>query len=144
MALRHQSLLLFSNDHRPTGDVHYQPFLAAVMSTSRIKMNANLPDRGTADDLLGVVEIPLKDVMTDLVTKDRMSARKDPLYDYEGKLCPGSLYWDVGYFSKLSVDEHLSKLSHIDVGEMKRKIETDAENKLREAKGTDEPGEIDQ
>jgi hypothetical protein len=107
-------------------------------------MNANLPDRGTADNLLGVVEIPLKDVMTDLVTKDRMSARKDPLYDYEGKLCPGSLYWDVGYFSKLSVDEHLSKLSHIDVGEMKRKIETDAENKLREAKGTDEPGEIGQ
>ncbi|KAF8253956.1 hypothetical protein K440DRAFT_618525 [Wilcoxina mikolae CBS 423.85] len=101
-------------------------------------------DRGTADDLLGAVEVPLKDVMSYHATKNRMSAREDPLCDFEGKPCPGFLHWDVGYFSKLSLDDHLSKLSNVDVEEMKRKIEIDAEKKLREAKGTDESGEIDQ
>ncbi|KAF8543160.1 hypothetical protein BDD12DRAFT_916043 [Trichophaea hybrida] len=69
-------------------------------------------DRGTADDVLGAVEVPLKDVMSYHVTKNRMSAREDPLCDFEGKPCPGFLYWDVGYFSKLSLDDHLLKLSN--------------------------------
>jgi hypothetical protein len=101
-------------------------------------------DRGTADDLLGVVEVPLKDIMSQESTKNQMTSREDHLCDYEGNPAPGILGWEVGYFSKCDVDDYLAKRGDVDIEQTKRQIEHDAEKKLREAKGLDESGEIDQ
>ncbi|KAI5821397.1 hypothetical protein BZA77DRAFT_299441 [Pyronema omphalodes] len=101
-------------------------------------------DRGTADDLLGVVEVPLKDIMSQESTKNQMTFREDHLCDYEGNPAPGTLSWEVGYFSKCDIDDYLAKRGDVDIEQTKRQIEHDAEKKLREAKGLDESGEIDQ
>lgn len=68
-----------------------------------------------------------------------MAAREDPLCDYEGKSCPGTLRWEVGYFAKSGLEGCLSEnQSRMDIQKTKRKIESDAEAKLAEAKGIDE------
>jgi hypothetical protein len=96
------------------------------------------------DDLLGIVQIPLGDLATKNTTKNRIWAREDGFSDYDGKPCPGKLRWEVGYFEKTQVDEYLAKRDNVDIEAEKWKIEEETEHKLKETKGLDEFGEVEQ
>ncbi|KAF7356724.1 Meiotically up-regulated 190 protein [Mycena venus] len=89
-------------------------------------------DRGAADDLLGTVEVNLHDLMNDPKTQNQMSSRTDRFTDINGTPWPGELRWDVGYFSKTTLDQHLTEKGE-NVDEFKRAIEHDTERELREA-----------
>ncbi|KAF8216386.1 hypothetical protein K438DRAFT_1703242 [Mycena galopus ATCC 62051] len=90
-------------------------------------------DRGAADDLLGTVEVHLHDLMTDSKTQNQLSYRTDRFTDLSGKTpWPGELRWEVGYFAKTTLEQHLKEKGE-DIGEVKRAIEHDAERELREA-----------
>lgn len=102
------------------------------------------PDRLTADDLLGTVDVPLKDLVQSQDTHNRISIREDHFTGTEGSEWPGTLSWECGYFSKTTLEQHL-KHRHQDVDQIKDKIKAEAEEKLREAKTRDdETEEIEQ
>lgn len=104
----------------------------------------SLPDRLSADDLLGTIDVPLKDLMNDQDTHNRISIREDRFLGSDGSTWPGTLSWECGYFSKTTLEQHLEH-RHQDVDEIKDKIEAEAEEKLREAKTRDdERAEIEQ
>jgi hypothetical protein len=101
-------------------------------------------DRLTADDLLGTIDVPLKDLMTGQDTHNRISIREDRFSGVEGSTLPGTLSWECGYFSKTTLEQHLKHRDQ-DVDQLKDKIEAEAEEKLREAKTRDdERGEAEQ
>ncbi|KAH9481678.1 Meiotically up-regulated gene 190 protein [Psilocybe cubensis] len=103
-------------------------------------------DRFTADDLLGNVELDLKDIMTNEQSHNRMSTRCDGLTSEKGDPWPGKIHWECGYFAKTSFDQHLAH-KHRDAEKIRSKIEQEAEEKLREAKARDdheEDGEVQQ
>ncbi|KAF9457832.1 hypothetical protein BDZ94DRAFT_166478 [Collybia nuda] len=101
-------------------------------------------DRLTADDLLGTVDVPLKQLMHSPDTRNRIAIREDGFSDTNGSPCPGTLSWECGYFSKTTLEQHLEH-RHQNVDEIKDRIEAEAEEKLREAKArNDETEEIEQ
>ncbi|KAJ7252697.1 hypothetical protein B0H12DRAFT_1117399 [Mycena haematopus] len=77
-------------------------------------------DRGAADDLLGTVEVNLHDLINDPKTQNNSTP------------WPGELRWEVGYFAKTTLEQHLKEKGE-NVDEFKRNIEHDAERELREA-----------
>ncbi|KAA8903088.1 hypothetical protein FN846DRAFT_908234 [Sphaerosporella brunnea] len=101
-------------------------------------------DRTTADDLLGLVQVSLKDLITNDVTKNCISAREDCFCDYDGESCPGKVLWGVGFFEKTKLNDYLKRRGYVDAESTTRKIEEEAERKLREAKGLDEFGQVEQ
>lgn len=106
-------------------------------------------DRGTADDDLGRIEVPLKDIMRDERSNGKMWDREDGFRALKkDENMPGKLDWSVGYYSKTRVTDDQMKVQTVyeDVksfDDLKRKVDEDSERKLREAK-KDETAEIDQ
>ncbi|KAF6745721.1 meiotically up-regulated 190 protein [Ephemerocybe angulata] len=101
-------------------------------------------DRFTADDLHGNVDIPLADVVKDPSTHNRLTQREDGFKTERGDPTKGSLIWEVGYFEKTTLEQHLEK-KHQDYNKVKEEIEREAERKLREAMvAGDKEGEVKQ
>lgn len=115
------------------------------INLSSISISLSLSkDRMTADDILGTVDVPLKELMKSTETKNRISVREDKLRGIDGSPWQGTLSWECGYFSKTTLEQHLAK-QHKDAKAIKQKIETEAEEKLREAQTrNNETGEIEQ
>ncbi|KAJ7164967.1 hypothetical protein C8R46DRAFT_1035619 [Mycena filopes] len=101
-------------------------------------------DRDAADDLLGTVEVNLHDLINDEKTQNKMTSRTDRFTDLNGKPWPGELKWDCGYFSKTTLEQHLSERGE-DAAEFKRNIEQETERELRETEAVrhDNKEEID-
>ncbi|KAI5788385.1 hypothetical protein EDC01DRAFT_659889 [Geopyxis carbonaria] len=138
------STRILENEGEPVWDETTVLLVGHVELNAQERLRLQLwdSDRSTADDLLGTVEIPIQDVISSTDTRNRISAREDRLCGTEGEPWPGTLSWEVGYFQKTKLDDYLSGQDELQ--ETKTKIEEEAENKLREAKGRDETGEIDQ
>ena len=107
-------------------------------------------DRVTADDHLGMIEIPLKELMKDERSNGRMWDRTDPFKAFEaGEPMPGRLDWSVGYFSKTRLtDDQVRDAMDDDcdiktVQQLKNKIEAQSTRKLREA-AMNENAEVEQ
>ncbi|KAG6844863.1 hypothetical protein H0H87_002986 [Tephrocybe sp. NHM501043] len=96
----------------------------------------------TADDHLGTVDFPLKDIMEH--SENRISARQDRLTKVDGTFSHGTLSWECGYFSKTTLEQHLDG-RHSDVSGLIQRVEDEVENKLREASiRDDKTGKLDQ
>lgn len=115
---------------------------ADVDADETLKLQIWDSDRNTADDLLGVVEIDLNDIMRGEDSYGRIAQREDDLKDYEGKPAPGKLRWDVGYFEKNRVGDYFE--SPDEAEDTMKKIQEEAEAKLREADPSSQQSEIKQ
>jgi len=106
-------------------------------------------DRTTADDDLGRIEVPLKDIMRDERGNGKMWEREDGFRALKkGEGMPGKLDWSVGYYSKTRVTEDQMKVQTVyedvkSLDDLKKMVDEDSERKLREAK-KDETAEIGQ
>ena len=62
-----------------------------------------------------------------------------------GESAKGTIIWEVGYFEKTTLEQHLVK-KHKDYNEVKADIERESEQKLREAMaaGDEKRGEVEQ
>ncbi|CVK84618.1 uncharacterized protein FMAN_01582 [Fusarium mangiferae] len=95
-------------------------------------------DRLTADDDLGRIEIPIKELMRDDKSNGKMSHRKDGFRALKsGDGMPGKLEWSVGYFSKTRIQQcQFEKQTHDPeirtMDQLKEKVRESSERKLRE------------
>ncbi|GJN70495.1 hypothetical protein PLICBS_004553 [Purpureocillium lilacinum] len=95
-------------------------------------------DRFTADDDLGRIEVPLKELMANEQSKGRMWKRTDGFRALKsGDNMPGKLEWSVGYFSKAKIQQdqferqtHDRKVRSMD--QLRDKVDQSCERKLRE------------
>lgn len=123
---------------------NHQSFHSRPLDVQSTSLWLIKPDRTTADDLLGFLEIPLKGVMSDPATKNRFSQREDGFQDSEGISYPGKLYWEVGYFEKTGLGEYLSVTEDPDFNETKKGIEEETESELRESNLVGKSSELKQ
>ncbi len=106
-------------------------------------------DRATADDDLGRIELNLKEIMRSKETNGQMHDREDGFKALKaGEGMPGKLSWSVGYFSKTRItdDQLAAQQEDPDIKSMdqlKKKVYSEAENKLREA-SVDHKAEVEQ
>jgi hypothetical protein len=95
-------------------------------------------DRLTADDDLGRIEVPIKELMKDDKSNGKMSQRQDGFRALKsGDDMPGKLEWSVGYFSKTRIQQcQFEKQTHDPeirtMDQLKDKTRESSENKLRE------------
>ncbi|KAF4457942.1 hypothetical protein F53441_197 [Fusarium austroafricanum] len=95
-------------------------------------------DRLTADDDLGRIEIPIKQLMKDDKSNGKMAERKDGFRALKsGDNMPGKLEWSVGYFSKTRIQQcQFEKQTHDPevrtMDQLKEKVRASSERKLRE------------
>ncbi|KAF9525767.1 hypothetical protein CPB83DRAFT_858856 [Crepidotus variabilis] len=91
-------------------------------------------DKYTADDLLGNIDVPLKELM-DTPNPSSLSSRTDGLKDDKGHDRPGSLSWEIGYFKKTTLEQQFESQgkSVRDADRWREDVEKEAEGKLREA-----------
>ncbi|KAM0197541.1 hypothetical protein ACHAPI_005006 [Fusarium lateritium] len=95
-------------------------------------------DRLTADDDLGRIEVPIKELMKDDKSNGKMSQRQDGFRALKsGDDMPGKLEWSVGYFSKTRIQKcQFEKQTHDPeirtMDQLKEKTRESSENKLRE------------
>lgn len=107
-------------------------------------------DKYTADDDLGRVGVPLKELMSSSTTRNRLCDREDRFKgENPHEEMPGNLSWSVGYFSKSHItDEQLAHQTEDgDIrtkDDLKRKASETAQHKLREATIKDEGRELQQ
>ncbi|RGP73263.1 hypothetical protein FSPOR_2222 [Fusarium sporotrichioides] len=95
-------------------------------------------DRLTADDDLGRIEIPVKDLMKDDRSNGKMWHREDGFRALKsGDDMPGKLEWSVGYYSKTRIQQcqfekqtHNPEIRNMD--QLKESVRETSENKLRE------------
>ncbi|KAG6910751.1 hypothetical protein DXG01_008283 [Tephrocybe rancida] len=107
------------------------------MPESRSDSNYGIP----MDDHLGTSDFPLKEIIQH--STNRFSARQDRLNKIDGTPLHGILSWECGYFSKTTLEQHFDK-RYSDIEGLKKHIEDNAENKLRETKTRSyETGEVD-
>lgn len=65
-------------------------------------------DNMSADDLVGRVQIPVKDLME---TPNKMYRREDKLKGFEdGNEMPGKLVWSIGYFDRVELEKKFERL----------------------------------
>lgn len=104
-----------------------------------------LADRFTADDYHGKIEIPVTELMSNGETHNRIKARTDDLKTDRGEPTQGRVSWEIGYFEKTTLEQHLEK-KHQDFEQVKADIEQEAERKLREAMaaGDEKKDEVEQ
>ncbi|KAJ4370688.1 hypothetical protein N0V83_005209 [Neocucurbitaria cava] len=106
-------------------------------------------DRTSADDDLGRIELDLKELMKAEETNNKMHDREDGFKALKaGEGMPGKLSWSVGYFSKTRITEDQLQAQEEDpdirtMDQLKKKVYTEAEHKLREA-SVDHQHEIEQ
>ena len=82
--------------------------------------------------------------MTSKSTLNRLATRRDHFRTREGKEMGVALSWEVGYFSKTTLEQHLQHREE-NADEIKQQIEEEATKKLREAtRAGDKQGEIEQ
>jgi hypothetical protein len=95
--------------------------------------------------LHGNVKVPLKDIMSDPATHNRLTRREDAIMTDRGEPAKGRVIWEIGYFEKTTLEQHLDK-KHKDYNEVKANIERESEQKLREAMaaGDQKKGEVEQ
>jgi Ca2+-dependent lipid-binding protein len=107
-------------------------------------------DKWTADDDLGRVEVDLRELMYGEKTKNRMCDREDRFKGEDGdEDMPGTLQWQVGYFSKTQITPQQLAQQTADpniksVEDLKKQVTETAESKLREATAHNESKEIKQ
>ncbi|KAF4589452.1 meiotically up-regulated protein [Ophiocordyceps camponoti-floridani] len=95
-------------------------------------------DRFTADDDLGRIEVPLRELLTDDRSRGRMWERVDGFRALKsGDTMPGKLEWSVGYFAKTSVQPCQFARQTYDtrirsMAEMMASVDRECERKLRE------------
>ncbi|KAM0547000.1 hypothetical protein ACHAPJ_010543 [Fusarium lateritium] len=95
-------------------------------------------DRLTADDDLGRIEVPIKELMKNDETNGRMSNRQDGFRALKsGDNMPGKLEWSVGYYSKTRIQQcQFEKQSHDPeirtMDQLEEKVKASSERKLRE------------
>ncbi|CEF72735.1 hypothetical protein FGSG_00738 [Fusarium graminearum PH-1] len=95
-------------------------------------------DRLTADDDLGRIEIPVKDLMKDDRSNGKMWHREDGFRALKsGDDMPGKLEWSVGYYSKTRIQQcqfekqtHNPEIRNMD--QLKEIVRESSERKLRE------------
>lgn len=136
-------------------DPHWDETAFVLVTPQELNVDENLrvqlwdSDRTTADDDLGRIEVPLKEIMRDKKSNGMMWDREDGFRALKkNESMPGKLDWSVGYYSKLRVTEDQIKEQTVYEGvntfdDLKHKVDEDCERKLREAK-KDETAEIDQ
>ena len=96
-------------------------------------------DRLTADDDLGRIELPLKQIMKDSESNGKMSNRQDGFRALKaGEKMPGKLEWSVGYFSKVRLREDQFKHQTFDpkirsMDDLDKKVDAVCRRQLREA-----------
>lgn len=106
-------------------------------------------DRTTADDDLGRIEIPIKDLMKNEKSNGRMWERTDTFQAMKkGEEMPGVLEWSVGYFSKTRIMDYqvahkLKKDGITTVDQLKERKFKQSGHKLRET-SKDESSEVKQ
>lgn len=78
-------------------------------------------------------------------THNRITPRTDQLTNKRGEPAHGTVHWEVGYFEKTTLEQHLEK-KHQNYEEVRANIEHEAERKLREAMaaGDEKKGEVEQ
>ncbi|KAK5255300.1 hypothetical protein LTR40_010888, partial [Exophiala xenobiotica] len=121
-----------------------------VNADERLRLQLWDSDKYTADDDLGRVEVDLKELMHSPKFKNTMCDREDRFVgeDADEKM-PGSLQWQVGYFTKTTItEEQLAKQTAEpeirSEADLRKKVSETAESKLREATAHDESKEIKQ
>ncbi|KAK0461108.1 uncharacterized protein EV420DRAFT_1619590 [Desarmillaria tabescens] len=72
----------------------------SLVFLQQLSVTDPIPDRFSADDILGTVEISLHDIIE---TSNQSRSRQDDLVASDGSKWPGVLHWSVGYFSKTDV-----------------------------------------
>jgi len=96
-------------------------------------------DKTTADDDLGRIEIPLKELMKNSKSNGKLWDRTDTFQAMKaGETMPGKLEWSVGYFTKTRLmDYHVAHASGDKnirtVTQLKQKCYQNSKAKLREA-----------
>lgn len=105
----------------------------------RLRLQLWDSDRFTADDDLGRIELPLKDLMRADETNGKMYDRKDGFRALKaGENMPGKLEWSVGYFSKTRLQPCQFKAQTFDpeiksMEVLEKKVDETCQRKLREA-----------
>ena len=95
-------------------------------------------DRVSADDDLGRIELPLKEIMKNELSNGKMHTRTDSFRALKpGDNMPGKLEWSVGYFSKTRIQQCQFDQQSYDPEirsqeDLKKKVSDTCENKLRE------------
>ena len=106
----------------------------------RIRLQLWDSDRLTADDDLGRIEVGLKELVKNEKSNGKMWHREDGFRALAGeKEMPGKLEWSVGYFSKTRLQKDQLDRQTFDkniksVNQLKEKVDSISERKLREAK----------
>jgi Ca2+-dependent lipid-binding protein len=104
---------------------------ADLNAHERLRLTLWDSDRFTADDCLGTVEVPLSDIMHNEESRGKIQSRQDSLrLDKEEH---GTLRWDVGYFNKVDMAEHLKDNPDANVEPTIQDLAGEAQNQLREA-----------
>ncbi|MBE3112887.1 MAG: hypothetical protein IMZ46_20640, partial [Acidobacteria bacterium] len=104
-------------------------------------------DKYTADDDLGRVEVPVKEIVRGKKTKNQHHDRTDQLMgDEEDEKMPGTLTWSVGYFAKTRIQQdQLDKQTvHPDIRsseQLEKWASETAASKLRESASAHEGSE---
>lgn len=62
-------------------------------------------DQITSDDVVGKVEFDLRDLIKEF--SNSITERADELKDKDGKVLPGKLYWDIGFFPRSDFKESM-------------------------------------
>lgn len=75
--------------------------------TSGEKLSVQLwdSDQLTADDIVGRIDFDMRDLIRDY--KNNITERADELKDEDGKVLPGKLYWDIGFFPRSDFKESM-------------------------------------
>jgi len=82
--------------------------------------------------------------MTSKSTLNKLATRNDHFRTRDGKEKRASLSWEVGYFAKITLEQHLQHREE-NADEIKQQIEEEATKKLREAvRSGDKQSEIEQ
>ncbi|KAL1673301.1 hypothetical protein EV122DRAFT_270696 [Schizophyllum commune] len=112
-----------------------------INAEERIKLALVDSDRFTADDYLGIVEAPVKELMSSNETVNRMSSRDDAFHDSHGVELFGRLQWEVGWFAKTTFEQSIAH-SGKDASALEREIKEKAIKcikRTRQRDGTPDP-----
>ena len=115
----------------------------------RVRIQLWDSDRVSADDDLGRVEVPLKELMTSSDTNCKMHDRTDRFQSVkESEIMPGTLDWSVGYYPKTRIQQTQLDNQNIEpdvrnLSDLKGKVSRDAEHKLREGPQRDGSDELE-
>ncbi|TRM62429.1 hypothetical protein BD626DRAFT_499201 [Schizophyllum amplum] len=107
-----------------------------INAEEKIKLALVDSDRFTADDYLGIVEVPIKDLMASEDTQNRMSRRDDVFHDAHGDELGGRLTWEVGWFAKTTFEQSIAH-SGKDAAALQREVKEKAVNNIRRTRQRD-------